>query len=92
MYQFIPAKRNDTVRNTGRPKYLPIKTYKNHGVKYELIVKNNAERSTNRRKRGVFTNMGALHSLANIEEINVEEYMERKKRNGFVVDIGHTWA
>ena len=27
--------------------------------------------------------MGALHSLAKIEEIDVEEYMDRKKRSGF---------
>ena len=31
----------------------------------------------------MFTNMGALHSLAKIEEIDVEEYMDRKKRSGF---------
>ena len=27
--------------------------------------------------------MGALHYLAKIEEIDIEEYMDRKKRSGF---------
>ena len=54
------------------------------GINCELIVKANAARSTNRRKRGIFTNMGALPSLAQIEEINVEEYMDRKKGSGFI--------
>ena len=32
VYRFIPAKRNDTVRNTGYPKYLPVKTCGDNGV------------------------------------------------------------
>ena len=83
VYWFIPAKRNDTVRSTGCPKYLPIKTCENDRVNCELIMKANAARNMDRRKRGVFTNMGALHSLAKIEEIDIEEYMDRKKRSGF---------
>ena len=42
VYQFIPAKRNDTVKSTGRPKYLPIKTYENSGVDCGIIVKTGA--------------------------------------------------
>ena len=83
VYQSIPAERDDTVRNTGLPKYLPIEACGDDGVNCELIVKNNAARSTDRRKRGVFSNLGALHNLAKIEEIDVEEYMDRKKRSDF---------
>ena len=76
VYQFIPAKRNDTVRNTGRPKYLPVKICEDDGANCELIVKHNAVRNIDRRKRGVFSNLGALHNLARIEDIDVEEYMD----------------
>ena len=72
MLQFIPAKRNDTVRNTGRPKYLPIKTCGDDEVNCKLIVKNNTAMSTDRRKRGIFSNLGALHSHAKIEEMNAK--------------------
>ena len=87
VYQFIPAKRNDTVRNTGRPKYLPIKTCGDNGVNCELIVKHNAMRSTDRRKRDVFSNLGALHNLAKIEDIDVDEYMDRNKKIGFTDEL-----
>ena len=86
-HRFVPAKRTDTVKSTGYPKYLPIKTYENDGVDYGTIVKTDAAMDTGRKRRGVFTNanmvMGALHSLSKVEEIDVAEYMDRKKRSGF---------
>ena len=54
VYQFVPAKRNDTVKSTGRPKYLPIKTCENDGIECELIVKTDAARNMDRRNRYVF--------------------------------------
>ena len=39
VYQFIPAERNDTIRNTGCPKYLPVKICGDDGVNCELIMK-----------------------------------------------------
>ena len=38
VYQFIPAERNDTIRDTGCPKYLPVQTCGDDGVNCELIV------------------------------------------------------
>ena len=77
MYRFIPAERNYTVRNTGCPKYLPVKTCGDDGVNCELIVKHNPVMSTDRRKRDVFSNLGVLHNL------DIEDTMDRKKRRGF---------
>ena len=39
VYWFIPAERNDTVKKTDCPKYLPVKTCGDDGVNSELIVK-----------------------------------------------------
>ena len=63
MYRFIPVERKDTVRDTGHPKYLPVKPCGDDGVKCELIVKNNPVMSTDRKKRMVFSNLGVLHNL-----------------------------
>ena len=79
------------MKSTGRPKYLPIKTYENDGVNYRTIVKTNTAMDTGRKKRGVFTNanmvVGALHSLSKVEEIDVVEYMDRKKRSDFTDEL-----
>ena len=36
-HRFVLAMRNDTMKNTGCPKYLPIKTCENDGINCELI-------------------------------------------------------
>ena len=79
-YKFIPARRNDTVRKTGHPKYLPIISENNYGT---IMVNDAAMR---RSKRDVFTNVGAIYSLANIGDIDISEYIERKKRVGSQID------
>ena len=39
--------------------------------------------NTERRKRGVFSNLGALHNLARLEDLDIEDVMDQKKRSGF---------
>ena len=39
VYHFIPAERNDTVRNTGRHKYLPINICGNEGENCKQVQK-----------------------------------------------------
>ena len=36
-----------------------------------------------RRRRDIFSNLGALHSLARLEDLDVEDVTDRKKRSGF---------
>ena len=50
-------------------------------------MKTGAAMDMSRSKRGVFTNMGAMHSLAKIEDIDILEYIERKKRNEFTDEL-----
>ena len=76
VYQFIPAERNDTVINKVHPKYLPVKIFRDDGTNCELIVKHNTVMNTDRRKRGVFSNLGALHNLARLEDLDVEDIMD----------------
>ena len=80
VYQFIPAERNDTVRNTGRPKYLPVKIC---GDNCDIVTKQNAVMNPDRRRRDIFSNLGALHSLARLEDLDVEDVTDRKKRSRF---------
>ena len=36
-----------------------------------------------RRRRDIFSNLGALHNLARLEDLDVEDVTDRKKRSGF---------
>ena len=76
VYWFIPAERFDTVRSTGHPKYLPAETCGDDGANCEFIVEQNAVMNIDRRKRGVLSNLGALHNLARLEYLDVGEYMD----------------
>ena len=66
-YEFVPAQRNDTDEKTGRPKY---------------FVEEACEDSCNpnRNRRDVFANLGAMHSIMNLEDLNITD---RKKRSEF---------
>ena len=55
-HKFVPAKRNDTVKSTGLPKYLPIKTSEIDRVDYGITVNIGATIDMGRRMRGMFTN------------------------------------
>ena len=70
--------------STGCPKYLLTHTCKNDGANCEPIMKHNDVRSTERTTRSVipksvFTTIRGIHSFANLKDINIARYMERKK-------------
>ena len=50
VYQFIPAEGNDTIRNTGRHKYLPINICGNERKNCERLPKNDVKLSERRRR------------------------------------------
>ena len=88
IYRFIPVNRKDLATKTGHPKYLPVDTCKNYGINCEPIMKHKDVRSTERTKRGVispsvFTNIRGMHHLADLKDINIARYMERKKISNF---------
>ena len=39
--------------------------------------------TSDRRRRDVFSNLGALHNIAKLEDLNHEHIMEQKKRSRF---------
>ena len=66
-YEFVPAQRNDTNEKTGRPRYF-----------VEETCEDNCD--PNRNRRDVFANLGAMHSIMNLEDLNITD---RKKRSEF---------
>ena len=82
VYHFIPAERNDTVRITGRHKYLPINICRNEGENSEQIPRITVK-TLDRKKRGVFSNLRALHNIAKLEDLDLEDVAEQKKISGF---------
>ena len=74
------------VRKTGCTKYLPISVSENDDINHGIIVVTDA--AMRRSNRGiillsVFTNVGGIHRLANLKDINIASYIERKKRSYF---------
>ena len=71
-HQFVLGMRNDILKNTGRPKYLPIKTCEKNGVDCEIVKETGGATDMGRWKRNVFTHiamvMGVFSSLPTIEE------------------------
>ena len=82
VYHFIPEERNDTVRNTGRHKYLPVDICGDEGENCECVPKITVVTSDRRRKE-VFSNLGALHNLARLEDLDLKDAAKWKKRSGF---------
>ena len=76
VYRFIPAERNDTVRNIGRPKYLPVEICGDDEVNCDCVTNQNALTASDRRIRDVFSNLGALHNLARLEDLDLEDISE----------------
>ena len=70
MYRFIPARRNDTVKKTGRPKYLPVEVC---GDNCDIVAKRNTVMNPDRSRRDIFSNLGALHSLAKLEDLDITD-------------------
>ena len=74
------------MRKKGCPKYLLIMVSMNDNINHGIIVVTDA--AMRRSKRGVippsvFTNVGGIHRLAYLKDINIARYMERKKRSQF---------
>ena len=76
VYCFIPAERNDTVRNIGRPKYLPVEICGDDEVNCDHVTKQNALITSDRRRRDFFSNLGALYNLARLEDYDIEDAMD----------------
>ena len=72
VYRFILAERNDTIRHTGRPKYLPVEVCGDDEVNCDRVTNQNALTALDRR-RNVFSNLGALHNLARLEDLDNED-------------------
>ena len=66
-YRFIPAERNDTVRDTGRYIYLPVNSCGDRGENCKSIPRSTMVAS-GRRKRDIFSTLRDLHSIAGIED------------------------
>ena len=70
-YEFVPARRNDTDKKTGRPKYFLVEACEDS---CDIIT------NPNRSRRDVFANLGAMHSIMDLEDLNITD---RKKRSEF---------
>ena len=54
-HRFVPGKRNDTLKNTGHSKYLPIEICENDGVDYDIVEDTGVAMYVGRMKRSKFT-------------------------------------
>ena len=72
--------RNDTVKFTGRHIYLSVDICGDEGGNCESVPTITVATS-DRKRREVFSNLGSLHSVARLGDINHEHTRERKKRS-----------
>ena len=72
-----------TLSNLQGNKNLPIEICGDDEDNCDRFTNQNALIALDRRRRDVFSNLGALHNLARLEDLHLEDAVEWKKRSGF---------